>query len=212
MKEIKDERVEEIINMYFKLLFKIAYNYTLDAFKAEDIVQEVFLKFYRARNTFNDDVKQNLYGNISNYKKKFEINMNGPYNEIFQQHIVDLIIKYQEKMKFNLILTVFDYSQDTTSGGKFPYKDSKNAYIVNREELKKENCYFTFKLPKVHFSKKTTFLEPINLCLNYNSNLFGLITYFNANNEEKLIFHAFNKSIDDYRPTRILDKIEYDYQ
>lgn len=164
----------------------------------------------------NDDVKQNLYGNISNYKKKYEINMNGSYNEIFQQHIVDLIIKYQEKMKFNLILTVFDYSQDnyynTTSGGKFPYKDSKNAYIVNREELKKENCYFTFKLPKVHFSKKTTFLEPINLCLNYNSNLFGLITYFNANNEEKLIFHAFNKSIDDYRPTRILDKIEYDYQ
>ena len=47
MKEIKDERVEEIINMYFKLLFKIAYNYTLDAFKAEDIVQEVFLRYAR---------------------------------------------------------------------------------------------------------------------------------------------------------------------
>ena len=55
VEKIKDEKVEEIINMYFKLLFKIAYNYTLDAFKAEDIVQEVFLKFYRARNTFNDD-------------------------------------------------------------------------------------------------------------------------------------------------------------
>ncbi len=86
MEKIKDERVEEIINEYFKLLFKISYNYTLDAFKAEDIVQEVFLKFYRARNTFNDDehiknwlirVTKNL--SLNAVKKKKRILLNDEY-------------------------------------------------------------------------------------------------------------------------------------
>ena len=157
-----------------------------------------------------EDIKDNIYGKNSNYKEKYD-------NEKLQQHIVDLIMNYQEKFNFNLILTVFDFSQANfyiaSFSGKVSYKENKNTYCVNCPQLQKENCYFSFKLPKIQFPKKTMFLEPINLCLNYNNDIFGLITNsINSNNINKLIFQVFKKSKDDYRPTRIVEKIEFDYQ
>jgi hypothetical protein len=82
---------------------------------------------------------------------------------------------------------------------------------VNHPVLQKENCYFTFILTKYIMPKKIIFLEPINLCLNYNDNIFGLLTNPD-NNGIKSVFHVFKKDKGDYRPTRILDKIEYKYQ
>lgn len=54
------------------------------------------------------------------------------------------------------------------------------------------------------------FIEPINFCVNYNENIFGII--INPNNTQKLVFQAFNKEKDDYRPQRISSQIEYDYK
>ena len=136
------------------------------------------------------------------------------FNDKFQQNIVDLIMNYQEKFNFNLILTIFDFSQEnfynSSFGGKLTYKENKNVYVVNCPELQKENCYFAFKLPKIFFPRKTVFLEPFNYNLNYNYNIFGLLT--NPFNSRKLVFRVFKKNRNDYRPIRILDKIEYDFQ
>ena len=124
-------------------------------------------------------------------------------------------MNYQEKYNFNLILTVFDYTQDNfynlNYSGKASYKEmNKNTYTVNTKELQNENCYFTFKLPKVFFPKKIIFIEPINLSLNFNEYIFGLIT--NPINTQKLVFQVFKKEKKDYRPSRILNKIEYEYK
>ena len=55
MKILTDNEYELIVNEYFKLLYSIAYNYTRDSFTSEDIVQDTFIKFYRARNTFKSE-------------------------------------------------------------------------------------------------------------------------------------------------------------
>ena len=161
----------------------------------------------------SSDIKENLYGNNSSYKNKYDKNSRISNNDIFHQRIIDLIINYQEKYNFSLILTVFDFTQynfyNSCFSGKIQYND-KNVYSVNCPELKKENCYFTFKLPNLYFPKKIFFLEPINLNLNFNDNIFGLIT--NPINSKKLEFHVFIKKKDDYRTDIILGPIEYEFE
>ena len=156
---------------------------------------------------FEDDVIDN---NII-----IDINKDITYNETFQKFILTLVKNYQEKYNFNIIITIFDFFQanfyNSCIGGKIPYKDNKNVKTVNHPVLQKENCYFTFILTKYIMPKKIIFLEPINLCLNYNDNIFGLLTNPD-NNGIKNVFQVFKKDKDDYRPTRILDKIEYKYQ
>ena len=161
-----------------------------------------------------DDIKANIYGNEPINKQRYDNNSETTFNDKFQQNIVDLIMNYQEKFNFNLILTIFDFSQEnfynSSFGGKLTYKENKNVYVVNCPELQKENCYFAFKLPKIFFPRKTVFLEPFNYNLNYNNNIFGLLT--NPVNTRKYVFRVFKKNRDDYRPIRILDKMEYDFQ
>ena len=164
----------------------------------------------------NSSVKKNLYGYNSEKKKnKNDLNEKENFSEFFQQSIVTLILNYKEKYNFNLIITVFDYSQDNfynlNISGRTSYKEiSKNVYTVNTPELQKENCYFSFKLPKNYFPKKILFIEPINYSLNYNDNIFGLIT--NPSQSNKLVFIVFKKETNDYRPKRILEQIEYQYR
>ncbi|MBO4623382.1 MAG: sigma-70 family RNA polymerase sigma factor [Bacilli bacterium] len=55
MKQLTDLEFTRVFDQYFKELFNIAYGYTHDSFDAEDIVQEVFIKFYQTHKTCNDD-------------------------------------------------------------------------------------------------------------------------------------------------------------
>ena len=175
-------------------------------------------KNYQARKSSkwdnNDIVKNNIYGNDSAIKKRFDNSADSTYNELFQQNIVDLMINYQEKYKFNIIFTVFDFIQDNyynaCFGGRIAYKESKNVYILNHPELQKENCYFTFKLVRNYCPKKIIFYEPINLCLNYNENIFGVI--INPVNTMKFRLYIFKKNKDEYRPNRIAKTEEYEFK
>lgn len=79
MGKLSEEKIETIINTHYKFLFKIAYNYTLNEYDSEDIVQDVFFKLYNSHNTFNDDehikrwlirVTINLSLNLLKHKKR----------------------------------------------------------------------------------------------------------------------------------------------
>lgn len=61
MKQLTDKQFEEIYDQYFDELYVVAYSYTTNKFDAEDIVQEVFVKFYRARKTFADNKSIKYY-------------------------------------------------------------------------------------------------------------------------------------------------------
>ena len=53
--KISDEKFELIITSYHKLLFSIAYSYIRSNYYAEDIVQDAFIKLYRARKRFENE-------------------------------------------------------------------------------------------------------------------------------------------------------------
>ena len=55
MKQLTDEIFEVMINKYHGILVSIAYSYMRDNFYAEDIVQESFIKLYRARKRFESE-------------------------------------------------------------------------------------------------------------------------------------------------------------
>ena len=61
MKRITDAEFLRAFNEYFNLLSRIAYSYTLNKFDAEDVVQEVFIKFYRAHKTFNNNLDEKYW-------------------------------------------------------------------------------------------------------------------------------------------------------
>lgn len=61
MKQITDIDFSRAFNEYYSLLARIAYSYTLDKFDAEDVVQEVFIKFYRAHKNFNNHLDEKYW-------------------------------------------------------------------------------------------------------------------------------------------------------
>ena len=76
-----------------------------------------------------------LFGNNPiNYAIKKENKSNHTFNEIIQQSIVTLIMNYQEKYNFNLIITVFDHEQDSrfnlNISGKASYKEKINPFDI----------------------------------------------------------------------------------
>ena len=167
----------------------------------------------KKKKSFNTAIKQNLYGD--DYNDRLNDNVDFRSHEIMQQTIVNLITNYQKRYNFNLIITIFDFTQynffNLNLQGKASNKEmNKNTYTVNTKELQKEHCYFTFKLPKIFFPKRIMFIEPLNLCVNFNQNIFGLIT--NPINTQNLEFQVFKKETNDYRPTRILAPIEYKFK
>ena len=55
VKQLTDEQFDKIVCDYSQMLFKVAYSYTKSIADSEDIVQEVFMKLYRARKVFEND-------------------------------------------------------------------------------------------------------------------------------------------------------------
>ena len=118
---LTDEIVEEIINKYYQTLFNIAYSYTKDSFDAEDIVQDVFIKFYRARNTFNDDehikywlIRVTINDSLNLIKSKRKVIINTEYISTLQEEkeqdddLYHYVCMLNEKDKRIIILFYYD--------------------------------------------------------------------------------------------------------
>lgn len=81
MIRLTDETFEIIVMGYSQIIFRVAYSYTKNIFDADDIVQEVFLKLYRARKVFENEE------HIKNWLIRVAIN-----------HSLDLIRRKQREM------------------------------------------------------------------------------------------------------------------
>lgn len=59
MNRLTDDEFNILVSNYSNMLFKVAYSYTKNIADSEDIVQDAFLKLYRARKVFesNDHIK-----------------------------------------------------------------------------------------------------------------------------------------------------------
>ncbi len=55
MNQLTEEKFVRIVEENSNLLLKIAYSYTKNEFDSQDVVQETFIKLYRARKEFKSD-------------------------------------------------------------------------------------------------------------------------------------------------------------
>lgn len=53
--EFDNQRFDDLYQKYASMIFRTAYNFLLNKDDAEDIVQEVFIKYFVSNKTFNDD-------------------------------------------------------------------------------------------------------------------------------------------------------------
>lgn len=53
--EFDNQRFDDLYQKYASIVFRTAYNFLLNKDDAEDIVQEVFIKYFISNKTFNDD-------------------------------------------------------------------------------------------------------------------------------------------------------------
>lgn len=53
--EFDNQRFDDLYQKYASMIFRTAYNFLLNKDDAEDIVQEVFIKYFISNKTFNDD-------------------------------------------------------------------------------------------------------------------------------------------------------------
>ncbi|MBQ7275691.1 MAG: sigma-70 family RNA polymerase sigma factor [Bacilli bacterium] len=53
-----NEQFELKYNLYYKYLLCLAYNYTFSIIDSEDIVQEVFFKYYKRNKEFKDEMHE----------------------------------------------------------------------------------------------------------------------------------------------------------
>ena len=72
MRQLTDESFEALITKYHSLLVSIAYSYMYDNFYAEDIVQDSFIKLYRARKRFESEehIRVTINGCLNALKRK----------------------------------------------------------------------------------------------------------------------------------------------
>lgn len=68
-----DMRFREIMGLHAERLIRVAYYYTKDLHTAEDIVQEVFLKFYQSYEKYNEQ------GELKAYLTRLTINQSKDY-------------------------------------------------------------------------------------------------------------------------------------
>lgn len=58
MDKLTNEEFEIKYNMYYQSLLRLAYNYTFNTSDSEDIVQDVFIKYYKCNKSFESDTHE----------------------------------------------------------------------------------------------------------------------------------------------------------
>lgn len=69
---INEEKLEEIMQLYTQDLIRLSYYYTKSLHTAQDIVQEVFIRFYNKKvNLINENIKPYLMRMVINQSKDY---------------------------------------------------------------------------------------------------------------------------------------------
>lgn len=119
---ISEEEFSKKYNLYSQLLFNISYGYTHNIEDAEDILQEVFMKYLKLTPTFASEqeekywlIRVTINASISltrkSYRKKVSLDDGILYNTSVSQnedYLIDLVMTLPEKYKKVIILYYYD--------------------------------------------------------------------------------------------------------
>lgn len=116
---IEQSEFEDLVNEYADTLFRCAYTYCSNRDDAEDIVQEVFIKYLKKQPNFKDKnhekawllrVTSNLCKNLLKsywYKNKSELSDDIPVNPSVGSEIWDSVKKLP--MKYRTVIELYYY-------------------------------------------------------------------------------------------------------
>lgn len=125
--EFDNQRFDDLYHKYAGMIFRTAYNFLLNKDDAEDIVQEVFIKYFISNKTFNDEnhekawiltVTANLSKNVLRSKSRQNLELDDTI-EIFGNKFEKAItnqLDLEEAMKRltanqRLVIYLFYYEQ-----------------------------------------------------------------------------------------------------
>ena len=148
--EFDNQRFDDLYQKYAGMVFRTAYNFLLNKDDAEDIVQEVFIKYFISNKTFNDDnhekawiltVTANLSKNVLRSKSHKNLELDDTIKIVdnkFEKAITNHL-DLEEAMKRltanqRLVIYLFYYEQ-------IPIKNIAKIMIENLEKKLKEQQY-----------------------------------------------------------------------
>ena len=94
--EFDNQRFDDLYQKYAGIVFRTAYNFLLNKDDAEDIVQEVFIKYFISNKAFNDDnhekawvltVTANLSKNVLRSKSRQNLELNDKFEKATTNHL-----------------------------------------------------------------------------------------------------------------------------
>ncbi len=124
------ESIQNIINKYNKKLFSLAVRFTNNIHDAEDILQEVWVKFFYSIKNFK--------GKSSLYTYLYKITVNEALMWLRKNKIIKLLLPFQEKADYHTPET--DYLQKeewkfiNQAITKLPFKQKK-IFILRNENI-----------------------------------------------------------------------------
>lgn len=151
----------ELVNMYKKKIVNFCYSYTSDLYEAEDLSQEVFMKFYKSINKFKCECSISTYlykiaiSKCLDFKRKKSIkNMLTGRNydkgksydldeKIFVRQCIEklpkelriiVILFYYNDLKQSQIAEVMNLSQRSVEGKIYRAKQRLKAMLMKEED------------------------------------------------------------------------------
>lgn len=125
-------QLREIMNTYTEQLIRTAYYYTKDLQIAEDIVQEVFIKFYQKSSKYNEQ------GQLAAYLMRLTINQSKDYLKSWHVRKMTFLDKWSEQVQaevFNDIVRSDEEELVATAILSLPIKHREPLVYYYFEEM-----------------------------------------------------------------------------
>ena len=154
MEAIIDEKFIEIYNLYKNDILRLAFSYTKSLSDAEDIVQNVFIKFYHHQIKFDNDLKiknwlikvtineaKNIFKSFWRKNISFDLEKENTaiFKDEFYNEIKDALLKLSKKQRLIVYLYYYEGYKVKEISDILKINPSTVETILNRSrvELKK---------------------------------------------------------------------------
>ena len=157
--EFDTQRFDDLYQKYAVIVFRTAYNFLLNKDDAEDIVQEVFIKYFISNKTFNDDdhekawiltVTANLSKNVLRSKSRQNLELDDTikivdhkFDKAITNHLdleeamkkltanqrLVIYLFYYEQIPIKNIAKIMKSNENTVKSHLLPAKSKMKTYL-----------------------------------------------------------------------------------
>ena len=141
---IDEEKLKELMQLYTQDLLRTSYYYTKSLHTAQDIVQEVFIRFYNKKvNLINEDIKPYLMRMVINQSKDYL--KSGNYRKI---KLVEMFRFHQSSKEKNQLIQQEEEDEITKAIFSLPIKQREAITYYYFEGLTTKEIASLLKVPE----------------------------------------------------------------